>query len=127
MSSSILYPTTVLSLFDAKYRIWSARTDAEVNSAPPINRAIKRIVFIANSPGFEWCNAIRANVCGHSRKLLYQSGGKNQRFGHPIETMSIELDADRVLARANAEEVLEQLRNEGFYLQLPPATQDWRS
>jgi len=50
-----------------------------------------------------------------------------KRFGRPIETMSIELDADVVLARADAVTVLEQIQQEGFYLQMPPATEDWRS
>lgn len=50
-----------------------------------------------------------------------------KRFGRPIEAMSIELDADVVLARADAVTVLEQIQQEGFYLQMPPATEDWRS
>ena len=50
-----------------------------------------------------------------------------KRFGRPIEAMSIELDADVVLARADAVTVLEQIQQEGFYLQMPPATADWRS
>ena len=45
-----------------------------------------------------------------------------KRFGRPIEAMSIELDADAVLARADAITVLEQIQQEGFYLQMPPAT-----
>lgn len=50
-----------------------------------------------------------------------------KRFGRPIEAMSIELDTDVVLARADAVTVLEQIQQEGFYLQMPPATEDWRS
>ncbi len=50
-----------------------------------------------------------------------------KRFGRPIEAMSIELDADVVLARTDAVTVLEQIQQEGFYLQMPPATEDWRS
>ena len=49
-----------------------------------------------------------------------------KRFGRPIEAMSIELDADVVLARSDAVTVLEQIQLEGFYLQMPPATEDWR-
>lgn len=49
-----------------------------------------------------------------------------KRFGRPIEAMSIELDADVVLARADAVTVLEQIQQEGFYLQMPPAIEDWR-
>lgn len=50
-----------------------------------------------------------------------------KRFGRPIEAMSIELGADVVLARADSVAVLEQIQQEGFYLQMPPATEDWRS
>lgn len=50
-----------------------------------------------------------------------------KRFGRPIEAMSIELGADVVLARADSVTVLEQIQQEGFYLQMPPATEDWRS
>ncbi|TDJ35725.1 MAG: YcgL domain-containing protein [Gammaproteobacteria bacterium] len=50
-----------------------------------------------------------------------------KRFGRPIEALSIELNDEMVLARANAVTVLEQIRKEGFYLQLPPASEDWRS
>ena len=50
-----------------------------------------------------------------------------KRFGRPIEAMSIELDPERKLARTDAMTVLEQIRKEGFYLQMPPATEDWRS
>ncbi|MCZ6642667.1 MAG: YcgL domain-containing protein [Gammaproteobacteria bacterium] len=50
-----------------------------------------------------------------------------KRFGRPIEAMSLELDEKMVLARADALTVLEQIRREGFYLQMPPAPEDWRS
>ena len=49
-----------------------------------------------------------------------------KRFGRPIEAMSIVLDGNRVLARADAVTVLEQIQREGFYLQMPPAPEDWR-
>ncbi len=42
------------------------------------------------------------------------------RFGEPQETLSLELTAQRSLARANAEQVLEQIESTGYYLQLPP-------
>ncbi len=50
-----------------------------------------------------------------------------KRFGRPVEAMSIELDADMKLARADAVTVLEQIQQAGFYLQMPPAPEDWRS
>lgn len=35
--------------------------------------------------------------------------------------MDLELTADRLLAQANTGEVLDQLKNQGFYLQMPPS------
>ncbi len=42
------------------------------------------------------------------------------RFGRPVEALSLLLTADRPLARADAAKVLECIRNDGFYLQMPP-------
>ena len=50
-----------------------------------------------------------------------------KRFGRPIEAMSIQLGVDRSLARADAVTVLEQITSKGFYLQMPPTPEDWRS
>ena len=44
-----------------------------------------------------------------------------ERFGRPVEAMSLMLSADRPLARADAGRVLAGIEEEGFYLQLPPA------
>jgi uncharacterized protein len=44
-----------------------------------------------------------------------------ERFGRPVEAMSLMLSADRPLARADAARVLESIEEDGFYLQLPPA------
>ncbi len=46
------------------------------------------------------------------------------RFGRPVEAMSLLLAPDRPLARADAAKVLECIEDDGFYLQMPPAT-DW--
>ena len=43
-----------------------------------------------------------------------------QQFGEPEEVMSLLLDAQRRLARANAAEVLQRIAEQGFYLQMPP-------
>lgn len=43
-----------------------------------------------------------------------------ERFGRPIEALSLMLTADRTLARADAGRVLECIESEGYYLQLPP-------
>ena len=46
------------------------------------------------------------------------------QFGDMVEVMSLKLDADRRLARADAGEVLEQIDSNGFYLQLQPPDSD---
>ena len=46
-----------------------------------------------------------------------------KQFGHPGKTSkvtTIRLDAERKLARVSAARVLEQVREQGFFLQLPP-------
>ena len=41
-------------------------------------------------------------------------------MGEPERVMSLELTPERALARADADEVRAQLRDLGYYLQLPP-------
>ena len=43
-----------------------------------------------------------------------------QRFGTPESALLLTLTPDRTLARADATKVLEAIREQGFYLQLPP-------
>ncbi len=42
------------------------------------------------------------------------------RFGEPERVMTLLLDPERKLARAEATEVLAKIADQGFYLQLPP-------
>lgn len=42
------------------------------------------------------------------------------RFGEPEEVMMLLLDGKRSLARADAAEVALAIREQGFYLQMPP-------
>ena len=42
------------------------------------------------------------------------------RFGTPSLVMTLELDENRNLARADVKSVLNQLGTEGYYLQMPP-------
>ena len=42
------------------------------------------------------------------------------QFGEPEEVMTLLLDEDRKLARADAKEVLANIADQGFYLQMPP-------
>jgi uncharacterized protein YcgL (UPF0745 family) len=43
-----------------------------------------------------------------------------EQFGEPAFVLSLELSAERKLARVDTKKVLESLEEQGFYLQLPP-------
>ena len=43
-----------------------------------------------------------------------------KRFGEPEPVMVLPLSAERKLARADAAEVLREIEENGFYLQMPP-------
>lgn len=43
-----------------------------------------------------------------------------RRFGTPLLVMELELHKGRPLARAEVAKVMEQLEEEGYYLQMPP-------
>jgi uncharacterized protein YcgL (UPF0745 family) len=45
-----------------------------------------------------------------------------ENFGEPEQVMILKLDEDRQLARVDAEQVRQSIREEGFFLQLPPST-----
>lgn len=42
------------------------------------------------------------------------------QFGEATSVMTLMLDRDRKLARANAAEVLDKIEAQGYYLQMPP-------
>ena len=42
------------------------------------------------------------------------------RFGRPLFVMQLELHADRPLAREDVQQVMANLRERGFHLQMPP-------
>jgi uncharacterized protein YcgL (UPF0745 family) len=44
------------------------------------------------------------------------------QFGEPEPVMTLLLDAQRKLARADAAQVLAKIEHQGYYLQLPPTT-----
>ena len=44
-----------------------------------------------------------------------------QRFGKPQLAMTLALSLDKKLARADIARVLEAIREQGYYLQLPPS------
>jgi uncharacterized protein YcgL (UPF0745 family) len=43
-----------------------------------------------------------------------------ERFGKPVTAMTMILEPNRKLARADASNVLDNIRDQGFYLQMPP-------
>jgi uncharacterized protein YcgL (UPF0745 family) len=43
-----------------------------------------------------------------------------KRFGDPEPLMIVLLDANKKLARANAVQVMQEISDNGFYLQMPP-------
>jgi uncharacterized protein YcgL (UPF0745 family) len=43
-----------------------------------------------------------------------------ERFGEPVQVLTLELTPERRLARAEAPVVLAQIEAAGFYLQMPP-------
>jgi hypothetical protein len=47
------------------------------------------------------------------------------RFGEPEEALSLELTPERSLARVQGNTVLEAIELSGYYLQLPPAPDEW--
>ncbi len=46
-------------------------------------------------------------------------------FGTPKEVMALMLTEDKVLGRADAKTVLEDIENKGFFLQMPPPREDY--
>jgi len=46
-------------------------------------------------------------------------------FGTPVHSMDMPLTAERKLARADTAKVLESIRDQGFYLQIPPPKEDY--
>ncbi|WP_396587072.1 YcgL domain-containing protein [Bermanella sp. R86510] len=46
-------------------------------------------------------------------------------FGTPKEVMGLPLSADKKLGRADAAEVLDEIKTKGYYLQMPPVKDDY--
>jgi uncharacterized protein YcgL (UPF0745 family) len=51
-------------------------------------------------------------------------GALLQQFGEPEAVMILHFDGKRRLARADAGEVVKEIREQGFYLQMPPGPAD---
>jgi len=48
-----------------------------------------------------------------------------ERFGRPLPAMTLILTPAKSLGRAKATEVMAAIRDKGFYLQMPPAKEDY--
>ncbi len=48
-----------------------------------------------------------------------------ERFGKPISVMTMILTPEKPLARAKTEDVMAAIRDKGYYLQMPPAKEDY--
>ncbi|RDL45714.1 hypothetical protein DN730_01295 [Marinomonas piezotolerans] len=48
-----------------------------------------------------------------------------ERFGTPISAMTMLIKPEQKLARANAQDVMDSITEKGFYLQMPPAKDDY--
>ncbi|SOC55893.1 hypothetical protein SAMN05421509_10629 [Chromohalobacter canadensis] len=48
-----------------------------------------------------------------------------ERFGTPVSVAVLMLSDDKSLARAKASDVLAAIASQGFYLQMPPAREDY--
>jgi uncharacterized protein len=48
-----------------------------------------------------------------------------ERFGTPQPRMTLILSADKRLGRAQAADVMAAIRDKGFYLQMPPAKEEY--
>lgn len=48
-----------------------------------------------------------------------------ERFGAPLPALTLILTPDRPLARVSAADVMAAIAKQGFYLQMPPAREDY--
>ncbi|MCC5882417.1 MAG: YcgL domain-containing protein [Halomonas sp.] len=48
-----------------------------------------------------------------------------ERFGKPVPTMTLILTPEKALARVNVVNVMAAIREKGFYLQMPPAKDEY--
>lgn len=48
-----------------------------------------------------------------------------ERFGKGISVMTMLIKPEQELARANAQDVMDSIKEKGFYLQMPPAREEY--
>ena len=59
-----------------------------------------------------------------AKGLVDVPGDLMKRFGEPESVMTLVLAPDRKLARADTVEVLQNIEEQGFYLQMPPTADE---
>lgn len=76
----------------------------------------------------ELCKIFRSKRHEGMYLYVYASDGLDRvppdlllRFGAPVEAMTLLLSHEKPLARADVKEVIRQLSDNGYYLQLPPS------
>lgn len=77
---------------------------------------MKRLVEVFRSSREEGCYLYVDKKEGLARV----PAGLLERFGKPETAMTLLLEPTRKLASANAATVLDKIRDDGFYLQMPP-------
>ncbi|MFD1383604.1 YcgL domain-containing protein [Rhodanobacter aciditrophus] len=48
-----------------------------------------------------------------------------ERFGKAVPVMTMLLTPEKKLARANAKDIMDAIQEKGFYLQMPPAREEY--
>ena len=48
-----------------------------------------------------------------------------EMFGKPIDAMTLLVTPQKKLARVDADKLLQELRDKGYYLQMPPAKEEY--
>ena len=48
-----------------------------------------------------------------------------ERFGEPVEAMTLLVTPEKKMARVEAGKLLQEIRDNGFYLQMPPAKESY--
>lgn len=48
-----------------------------------------------------------------------------ERFGKPVLTLTLVLTPEKTLARVKSSDVMAAIRDKGFYLQMPPAKEEY--
>ena len=57
--------------------------------------------------------------------LVDVPGALLQQFGKPLSAMTLILTPEKSLGRARATDVMAAIREKGYYLQMPPAKEDY--